>query len=747
MKKYISYLLAILIFSFTFIILPVNAAEIGAEVLLNGDFEKVITDSESADFGRPKPWSCGRGWTGDVMVETDAKGNHYVKMTRKANDTSYMSIIQTNRSVEPGATYNLQVKYKADPGTEPMVTIVYRDSNQKSLNSISINLSANGEWKTANIPFSAPYKEEEKTYYINVELRDLGKTAGSICWDDASCLKTENAPVAVLETNEKFYYTDTKTGTAILKSTGLVTLPDDAVAEFKLIGTNGTVLKESEASFYAGEASFIFPLENLTEKETYRVCYTLRHGENIIETGEETVYRYKRPSMITTEGKIQKDGKPFLPVMGYHVQTNNIEDYGYCRQVGINVIQFFPWTTNADAIKSRLDLLADEGLMAFVALYGTDENKAADVVNASKDHQATFGYMLMDEPLHNGVTEERLEKLYKAVRDNDDMHPAYVVESMAKKQKYAISAKYCDIFATDPYPGSAETAGRYPTYGVELAKEAAGQNKPVMCITQCFPLSGYEPDGEAVRNMTYQALMSGAMGIGYYDMRDSEGYKDGAEYHAWERLCWSDMKDFAEKELDFAYKAFISGEYEKLSDVKSDSVWYQIYKVGNSLRCIAINRTNTVQSVEIPLEGKYGFAKVLAGNADTYPELINDKICFSISANGALILEPSMSGLVFLAGGKETNEMQNGRLTAQYSMYGTETMDFNTVMVLYKDEDFAEIENIKISDTCTVNVGEVASVSLSMDISDIKERYIKVFVWKKGLMPIELAFNLGDRRK
>lgn len=268
-----------------------------------------------------------------------------------------------------------------------------------------------------------------------------------------------------------------------------------------------------------------------------------------------------------------------------------------------------------------------------------------------------------------------------------------------------------------------------------------------MCITQCFPLSGYEPNGEAVRNMTYQALMSGAMGIGYYDIRDSEGYKDGTEYHAWERLCWSGMKDFAENELDFAYRAFISGEYEKLSDVKTDSVWYQTYKVGNSLRCIAINRTNTVQSVDIPVDGKYGFAKVLAGNAEKYPELINDKICFSISANGALILESSMSGLVFLVGEKETKEMKSGRLTAQYSMYGTETMKFNTMMILYKNGEFVEIENIKISNQCTVNVDEVTSVSLSMDVSDITERYIKVFVWKKDLLPIEQTFILGDSRK
>ncbi len=743
-NKYIAVFLAYILLSFYSFSLPAAAAEVGHEVLRNGDFETVNTDAGSADFGRPSPWSSGRGWKGDVSVEKDTDGNHYVRMTRPEGDTGYMSIIQTNRAVDPGASYNLQLKYKADVGTDPMVTVVYRDASQASLDSISVTLSDSGTWKTANIPFTASHEENKATHYINVELRDLGKTTGTIFWDDVSCTKTKYAPATILQTNEKFYYSDAESGRAVLKSTGLETLPSDTVVDFQLKNESGTVISESEnIPFLSGEASFSFLVSALEMKKTYTVSYTLRSGEETIETGEETVYRYNRPSMITTEGKIQLNGKSFLPVMGYHVQTNNTDDYQYCRKVGINVVQFFPWTTSANAIKERLDLLSSYGLMAFVALYGTADNVAAEVVNASKNHPATFGYMLMDEPLHNGVSEERLEALYKAVRDNDDMHPAYIVESMAKREKYMVSAKYCDIFATDPYPGSAETAGTYPTYGVELAKAAVGQNKPIMCITQCFPLSGYEPDGEAVRNMTYQALLSGAAGIGYYDLRDSAGYNNGEYYHAWQRKCWQEMISFAENELDFVYDAFVNGKYTKLSDVKSDTVWYQTYTLGDSAWCIVINRTNATQVAEIPIQGPYGFVRTVAGSAEVAPEIVNNKIRVSLSANGALLLEVSKEDTVFLANGRELDSLQRGTVTARYSLYSTENKTFSVYMVLYQKGQLTEVERIQMLKNCTAYAGETTTLSLSMHIENPENRCIRLFVWEDGLRPAERIYELG----
>lgn len=750
-RKYIAVILACLCLLTTVTVLPAvaDSKEIGSEVLSNGGFDNALLTEDNSTEGnlvRPFPWSSGRGWTGDVTVLTETGGNQYVQMTRKAGDTGYMSIIQTNRAVDPGASYLLQMRYKADSGTSPLATIVYRNAEKQSVDSISISLSeTDGAWNVRKIAFVAPWKEDECTRFINVELRYLGKEAGTIAWDAVSCIKTEAEPAAILETDEKFYYTETTYGTAFLQKTGLITLPDTTVVDFALKNSTGQMVKTEEGiSFASGTASFLLPLEKLVEKETYTVSYTLRSGQAIIETGEETIYRYKRPSMITPDGKITWNNKPFLPVMGYHVQTNNTADYEYCCEVGINVVQFFPWTTNADVIKTRLDLLAEHKLLAFVALYGTADDKAADVVNACKNHPAVFGYMLMDEPLHNGVSEERLERLYKAVRDNDSAHPVYLVESMAKAEKYAVSAKYADIFATDPYPGAAEKAGTYPTYGVELAKSAVGQNKPVMCITQCFPLSGYEPDGEAVRNMTYQALFAGASGIGYYDLRDSAGYNNGALLHAWNRDCWSDMVRFAENELDFIYETFILGAYEKLSEVKTDNVWYQTYRVEDGIRCIAINRTNAVQTVEIPIEGEGGAVRILAGREAQVPTIENGKIRVSLSANSALVLEPAESSLVFLLDGKRTDSLQKGSVTTLYSLRAETDTKFSLCMALYVKGAALELEKIMLSDMYTADAGETVTATLSMDIDRTENRFIKVFICDREILrPIELVYTLG----
>ncbi len=760
-RKYMAALLGCLWIVSAFIPLPAAAATeaIGHEVLSNGGFDNALVTENNSTTGnlvRPFPWSSGRGWTGDVVVVTENAGNQYVLMTRKEKDTGYMSIIQTDRAVEPGASYLLEMRYKADSGTSPMVQIFYRNAEKKTIDNIAVSLSTtDGAWKTRTIPFTTPWEEGETTRFINIELRYLGKEAGSIAWDAVSCKKTAVEPTAILETDEKFYYTDAATGSATLRKTGLVTLPDTAVVDFALQDNSGFTIKtETDISFSTGTASFSLPVANLTEKETYKVCYTLRNGETVLETGEETVCRYQRPSMITAEGKIMWNNEPFLPVMGYHVQTNNTEDYAYCRDVGINVIQFFPWTTNADAIKTRLDLLAEYDLLAFVALYGTDEEKAADVVNASKNHPAVFGYMLMDEPLHNGVSEARLEKLYKAVRDNDDVHPVYVVESMAKKEKYGISAKYADVFATDPYPGDAETVGTYPTYGVELAKGAVKGKKPVMCINQCFPLSGYEPTGEAVRNMTYQALLSGAAGIGYYDVRDSAGYNSTAEteedkyLHLWERGCFEDMKSFAQNELHFVYQAFTSGAYPILSESRTDSVWYRTYRVGDTVRCVILNRTNAVQSAEIPIEGAYSSVEILGGKAAAAPKIEDGVLEASLVENGALLIEVGTdASLVVLIDQKETDVLESGTLTARYSLCATEKTECRLYMVLYHKGNALEMEKMEVSDVCTANAGETLFVELSMDVKEAENRYIKAFVSKEILEPATCTFELGEKLK
>ncbi|MBE7062449.1 MAG: hypothetical protein E7390_01485 [Ruminococcaceae bacterium] len=749
-KKVFVFILALFLLTGTWFSAPVRgiAASLPGENILGGSgFEGPLNEQ-----GEAEPWKIsGGGWgqgnCGNVVTAQDApEGDSYMCLQSTAASTKPI-LLQPSVPIEAGATYNLTFYVRSEEGTRAAVKLEYYKAGVSgSVDFLSESLSdTNGEWVEKSIRFT-PSVEIQPT---KVSFLFRLSAAGTVHWDNIRCVKVQEAPYSVMLTDEKFYYTGTETGTATLSKTGLRTVDGEITADFSLCDEDGTVINERRDIPFSDESvQFTYSVADFALKKKYTVFYTV-HADGIeVESGAENVYRYNRPWMIDGNGKIyhpadvSEDGKitvgakPFMPVMGYHVQTDNTEQYTYASRIGVNVIQFFPWSTNPASIEKKLDLLAQHNLMAFVALYGSAVEDAQKIVEASMLHDAVFGYMLMDESLNNGESMEKMETLYKAVRDVDDKHPTYLVESMSKKHKYAEIARYADIFATDPYPASAENAGTNPTVGLETARAAVRDKKPVMCINQCFPLAGYQPDGEAVRNMTYQALLAGASGIGYYDLRDTKGYnEDGTTdeekfVHLWERVCWSDMVSFAENEMDFAYKAFISGEYEILSENMTDTYWYRMLRAGENVRCVLLNRTNSAQSVEIPLSEPCCSVSVLAGNSANTPVYESGKIKVSLLPLSALLLEPG-EALVFMQNGRETETLQSGTVSIKYCHYSAENSDFTVYIALYGGE-VPETEMVHVAPKSRVTAGKSQMVTLEMPVQSAAGRYIKVFVMENG---------------
>ena len=72
-------------------------------------------------------------------------------------------------------------------------------------------------------------------------------------------------------------------------------------------------------------------------------------------------------------------------------------------------------------------------------------------IKTFRDHPALLGWYIADEPNGKSVTPDKLEEIYKTVKENDPWHPVSIV-FMAP---YLTAKKYSDaldIVMADPYP-------------------------------------------------------------------------------------------------------------------------------------------------------------------------------------------------------------------------------------------------------------------------------------------------------
>ncbi len=530
--------------------------------------------------------------------------------------------------VEEGGEYQVTAYLKTNgvvKGNAAFKIEYYTSDIQNSASYMPLGVTINLPNRTNWTKVAGTFKVPKGAKSVRLFLR-LMAAEGELYWDNAECYMTKDVPKFNFETDQFFYYTGTDRGEMTLHKTLDYQVPPGSTADFAIEDADGTVIYSAAGIAINESASCGFDVSLLAQKETaYKATYTCKNAEGtIIAQGHETIYRYDRPTAIGGNGAYMKDGRPFFPVIGYHVEQQ-AEDFAYCKSAGINVIQFFPGTTEASAILSKLDTMHENGFMALVALYtnmkpaGHPDNAAATkkIVEAVRNHPATFGYMAMDEPMGNNSSIEDLKNSYKIIHELDKVHPIYMVEGGEHTDDYALVGKCADILAVDPYPSGLFDESVYVAEKVEAAKKAVGYDKPVYCINQAYKILSYEPDSVDIVHAAYQAVMAGAEGIGYYDVRDYYKYIDGTEYqHIWDRICWDGVQYVGETREEL-FDAFVQNKYPLFNDKKDDGLWWKIYIKDNKANVVILNR-GAAKDAEIPLESYDGAVKIGDFNAVAY---------------------------------------------------------------------------------------------------------------------------------
>lgn len=584
----------------------------------------------------PANWTViGNAWNNSIKSVPEAahSGNYGVSIQTSTGNNPWVAIPVP---VEEGATYDVKAWFKSigvsgNPGYKIEFFKGIDKTVENWINGYSYKAGASendGQWHELDYEVQAP----PEAVYMYVYLRLYG--TGTVYFDDASVVKTKNKPQLVVKSAHTYYYPDVTNGNVLL-----TLAPEDGsmtgkTVDIRIVDENsGEELFAQNGIAAAESLNVAFDTSLMAMEQPYKITAELKDAAGqLIEQGEQTIYRWERPATIPENGPILVDGEPFFPVIAYHAR---VADYPAMKDIGVNTVQGTNTTSEA-ALQSMLDAAQANGLKMLVTLYYDMKVKenfelTRQFVTKFKNHPAVLGYMIMDEPTTNGIPHSELIDAYNLIRSIDPVHPTYMVE--ADPLFYRQTGQATDILVTDVYPysqGSALTIGAVGD-GVRKAVGDVDDVKPVWTVLQTFKIPGtawnYLPTTDQFRNMAYQAFIAGTKGFGYYSINDPGWRLQDSE-------LWPGMVEFKD---ELALIGSLVSEGSKADEHIGSDVQWAIYNKGQEQYAIAINLTKNAQTATIPLAQAGNQVELLYGAEPEKSGSWENQISASLGAEQTLV--------------------------------------------------------------------------------------------------------------
>ena len=241
----------------------------------------------------------------------------------------------------------------------------------------------------------------------------------------------------------------------------------------------------------------------------------------------------------------------------------------------------------------------------------SDEEKRERLINEIKtfrDHPALLGWYISDEPNGTTITPEKLEEIYRTIKENDPWHPVSIV-FMAPFLNAKNYSEALDIVMADPYP--------IPDHPVSVPGEVADQlrtefkgKRPFWIVPQAFgggELWSREPTYQEIRSMTWQSIINGATGIQYF-------VRQGLNYFPKSSSTWSECGKIAMEVAELT-PWLLSDEYPLRVESSSKNILVTSRVHNGQLIIMAVNKINEPVSTSFRITGFYnGKARVLFEN-------------------------------------------------------------------------------------------------------------------------------------
>jgi len=636
-------MICIILFSVLFV--PVHSRA-QSNLIENSNFE---TDTN----GIPLSWNLAGNspWITKEKVELvtseHVSGEKSVKVIKNAEDSNVHFAQLIKHAFIKGEEYQLRAQTK---GTARL-QFKFEFLTQQQYAGANIidtqyteKVSAATDWTSFSTTFTVPVNAAAAA--LTVILYETGTAYA----DDIELELIKEADKLKVRTDNTFYYSEwSGDGTAVAElhegypdyKTGRV--------HFQL-ENNGQVLLEETKALINGTATFTYPL-TLLEKKAY--AYTVRAvlldaaGQEV-EYQTAPIYKYDRPKMLDESGIFVVDGKPFIPIAMHGMEARDFETYlTYFKEAGINTVYC---SAEYLDVCERLKLKAIVYLFNNMAPAGHPDNIdwARERLEAYSDHPALLAWKIMDEPRLNWPQpDEWLLRSYTLVKEYDNVHPVLLLEASPFKAYIEESARYCDVYATDPYPGSSgDPQGKAATFVYEMMEHTVGvldaRRGALATLQTCvWGAEDYFPTSDVFRSGVYQALWSGARGLEYYTYCVNQDLK-APWIH--ETKLWDGITEFNRLEKEGAFGHFIEKKYPPFMDYRGNEAWYRAYVKDGAVYVIVLNRDNTNKTVpvcmnsyngEICLEG---FTVTLVAGDETYSQTVDGNVfSAAIPANGVVL--------------------------------------------------------------------------------------------------------------
>jgi hypothetical protein len=254
---------------------------------------------------------------------------------------------------------------------------------------------------------------------------------------------------------------------------------------------------------------------------------------------------------ITEDHRFVVHGRPFFPIQIWGWTPYSEEALKAAHDFGYNIVASgglgTPTFAQNGPIATRLwlDAAQRQGIYAMVPMaFNIPPNKAdevlaqliertAKVMPVLRDHPATFGYNINDEPAWGGTDVASHNKAAKWIKAEDPNHLIFINHAPQNTiEEIKQYNPHIDISGSDIYPIRADGIGLHSSLpnnslsvvGDETRKnlEAVDNKKPVMQTLQGFSWSAGQPGDKLFpthqqsRFMAWDSIVAGATGIAWF---------------------------------------------------------------------------------------------------------------------------------------------------------------------------------------------------------------------------------------
>lgn len=224
------------------------------------------------------------------------------------------------------------------------------------------------------------------------------------------------------------------------------------------------------------------------------------------------------------DGTITMRGQPFFPLGFYHVSwgkggtaAQRLGDIGRLGSSGFNVIFTEP-INDRDVATYRNMLTHAQRNGVYVVSYGLSPVTVRQIA----DHPAVMGFKIADDS-NVLSTPAELRARHGEVRRLAPDKLSYTSLSVGFQRPELDFFGNSDLVGNQSYPiGNDNINVTYPVMKMTVENSRQRGNTPVANLQTFAWEGGPVPQGQELRNMTYQALMAGVKGVVYYAYRSVE---------------------------------------------------------------------------------------------------------------------------------------------------------------------------------------------------------------------------------